>query len=93
MTSSTQHFRHFWFNVQGITLAGLAPKLRQIASIRKKQRKRNEMGYLECALRFDFKSTVLAPGVKMYWGQTLFFKPYVFFSNITSEPFVLQQRI
>ena len=30
MTSSMQIFRHFWLNEQGIALAGLAPKLRQI---------------------------------------------------------------
>ena len=36
-----------FLNVQGFTLAGLAPKLRQIASIRKKQREQNEWGYLE----------------------------------------------
>ena len=40
-------FSPFWLNEEDITLAGLAPKLRQLASIRKKQRKRNEMGYLE----------------------------------------------
>ena len=78
MTSSTQNFRYFWSSAQGITLAGLAPKVRQIASIRKKQRKRNEMGYLIYDLRFDLRATVLALGVKMYWGQELFFKYYVF---------------
>ena len=41
-----QNLHHFWLNVQGIALAGQAPKLRQIASIHKKQRNRNEMGYL-----------------------------------------------
>ena len=73
-----QNFRHFWHNVQGITLAGLAPKLRQIASIHKMQRKRNEVGYLDTSLRFDLRSTVLALGVKTYWGQALLFIPYVF---------------
>ena len=75
-----ENFRHFWFNVEGITLASLEvePKLRQRASIHKKQRKCNEMGYLKCVLRLDINSIVLALGVKMYWGQALFFKPYVF---------------
>ena len=73
-----QSFRHFWFNVQGITLAGLALKLRQIASVHKKQRKHNEMIYLKCAHRFDLRSTVLALSVKIYWSQSLFLKPYVF---------------
>ena len=41
-----QNVRHFLLNVQGIALADLAPKQRQIASIRKKQRKHNEKGYL-----------------------------------------------
>ena len=78
MTSSMPIYRHFWFNVQGITLAGLAPKRRQIASICKKQRKLNEMGYLEQALRFELRSTVLALGVKIYWVKHYFFKHYVF---------------
>ena len=87
-----QNFRHFWLNVQDIALAGLAPKLRQIASIRKKHRKCNEMGYLEKVLKFDLRSTVLALGVKMYWGQALFCKPYVFLQYLTSEQFVLQHE-
>ena len=35
MTSPMQNFWHFWLKVQGIALAGLAPKPRRIASIRK----------------------------------------------------------
>ena len=81
MTSSMQSFRHFWLNVQGIALADVAPKLRQMTSIRKKQRKHNEMGYLRHALRFDLRSTVLALGVKMYWGQTSYFSNLTFFYN------------
>ena len=91
MTLSMQNIRHFWFNVQDISLAGLAPKLRQIASIRKKERKRNAMGYLEQVLGFYLRSTVLALGSKCigvkHYFQTLRF------STITSELFVLQQWI
>ena len=57
-----QPFFHFWLNMQGIALAGLAPKLKKMASIRKKQRKRNEMGYMKQVLRFSLKSTVMALG-------------------------------
>ena len=77
-----QNFRHFSLNLQGIVLVGLAPKLRQTVSIRKKQKKQNEMGYLEQVLGFDLMSTFLALGVKMYWGLALFFKPYVFLSQL-----------
>ena len=42
MTSSMQNFRTFWSNVQCFALAGLAPKLKQIASICKKGKMRNE---------------------------------------------------
>ena len=47
MTLSMQNFRHFWLNVQDFVLAGLAPKLRRITSIRKKHKNHNEVGYLE----------------------------------------------
>ena len=48
----------FRSNMQGFTLVGLAHKLRQIAAIRKKkQRKHNQMGYLDYRLRFDPRST------------------------------------
>ena len=83
MTSSMQIFRHFWLNVHGFRLAGLAPKPRQLTSIRKTQRKHNEMGYLKSILSFDPRSTVLALGVKLYWGQALFFKPYVFLQELS----------
>ena len=78
MTSLMQNFRHFWLNVKGTALAGLAPKLRQMPSIRKKQKRHNEMSYLEWVLRFDLRSSVLALGVKMYWSQVLFFQLKVF---------------
>ena len=38
MMSSMQTFRHFWRNVQGFALAGVAPKLRKIDSISKLSR-------------------------------------------------------
>ena len=91
MTSSMQNFRHFWFNVQDITLAGLAPKLRQIASICKEQRKRNAMGCLEQVLGFYLRSSVLALGSKCIGVKNYF--QTLHFSTITSELFILQQRI
>ena len=79
-----------------IFLPGLAPKLRQIASNRKtktkkKRKKHNEIGCLECCLRFDLMSIVYAPKAKVYWGQTLFFN-FTFFL-ITSKLLVIEQRI
>ena len=71
--------------MQGITLAGLALKLGQIDSILKKQWKRNEMGYLRYVIRFDLRPTVLALGVKIYWGQALFFIHYVFYNNFRTN--------
>ena len=56
--------------MQGIALANLAPKLRQIASVRKKQRKRNELGYLKCVLKFDLTSTVLVLRVNEIFAKT-----------------------
>ena len=68
------NFRYILFSAQDIALAGLASKLRQIASICKKAEKAQWMGYLEQMLRFNLRSAILALGVKMYWGQALFFK-------------------
>ena len=39
------------------------------------------MGYLVKIPIFGPTSTVLAVEVKVYWGQALFFKPYVLFNN------------
>ena len=47
-----QNFRHFWFNVQGITLGGLAPTLRQIASICKKAEEAQWNGLSEVRPQF-----------------------------------------
>ena len=59
--------------MQDFALAGLPPKLRQIAVICKKPGKHNEMGYLKYVLKFGLMSKVLVLEVKVY-GQALFFK-------------------
>ena len=83
--------------MQGITLAGLTPKLRQIASIRKKQSKYYEMGYLRYGFVFDFRLTVLALAVKVYWGQgtiSQILGKYVFSTTASKLTLlVLEQRI
>ena len=79
-----QQFRHFWSNVQGFALAVLVTKLRQIATIRKKTHTHTHTeaaqwhGISGLALRFDLISTISELGVKVYCGQTLFLKPYIF---------------
>ena len=42
-----------------------------------KAEKQNELGFLDKALNFKLRLTVLALEVNVYWDQALFFKPYV----------------
>ena len=94
MTISMQNVRHFLSNVQGIALASLAPKLRQMASICEKQTKQHEVGQLDCGLRLDFRAQVnhfRARGKILPKSSTVF--QTLRFSTITSELFVLEQEI
>ena len=73
-------FRHFWSNVQGFALAGLAPKLWQIVSVPKSRG--STMKCTIWSMVSDLTSGQLFGRarleVKLYLHQTLFSKPYVF---------------
>ena len=96
MTSTMQDFRHFLFNLQGITLAGLAPKLRQIASNKKKKKKKNRGNAMKWAIwsKSQIWLQVNCSGAR---SQNVFGLCTIFqtlrFSIITSELFVLRKRI
>ena len=50
-----------------------------------KEKMRNETVDVECGLRFDLSSTLLAPEVKVYQGQPPIFCTNVFFCNSFSS--------
>ena len=94
MTSSVQIFRHFFvclLNAQGIALAGLAPKLRQIASIRKK-REAQWNGQSGVSSQIWPQANRFGARVQNVLRSSTIFQT-LSFSTITSELFVLQQRI